>query len=712
MSASRIFFAVFSLLMLCAGAGIGETRHLTILHTNDLEGQLLGEEDGGVQRGGFAQLLALLARERGDSNSTLLIDGGDALGASPLARFDQGALVSELLARSGYDAMAVGNHEFDYGLDTLRVRTSRMAFPALAANVQVAGENPFKKWVVVERAGLRIALVGLLSPATAKVINPLRNPGLKIDAPAATLEQILPSLRDSSDYIIALVHMEEDEALELAQRFAEVDLFVAGGFRRPRTERAAPHWLQLAGGTRVLCTPGRGAYLGRIDIELERRGSLWVEQSFSARLLPVTPATGIDAEAQRAIAEQLQIFDKSGRHVLGRIDKKVENAPSWLALLLRRSARAEVGMINRGAVNELTLGDSVTLEEVRRLVRYDDFVVSLEIKGQKLAELGAQSSARSKESQQLVFSGYDVAAGTVNGRKLNNDESYLVATTAYLAEGGDAYLKPRDSAYGSGARPTLKEVVINALDDSSPAASERGARVWKGLFKLNGALSRTGIGKDAADYKDVSFLGGRSSLAWSGLFDGRLNYEMPTGRFENQIRSNYGQVRDDDNFRESSDRLQGDLTYTRQTRQPAPFVALALNSVWTVEKDQERPLNVRISAGLHQSLGRRAKVRLGLGLERDMATNETDLGLEVLPDYKTQWGDNGFSSSLKLFVGTSKSRIVSLQQYNSLSIHLGGDLNLSIDANFFAHRSSAIGSTGLKSELQIGLGYAWSDKWF
>ena len=113
MSASRLFFAVLSLLILCAGAGLGETRHLTILHTNDLEGQLLGEEDGGVQHGGFAQLLALLARERGDSASTVLIDGGDALGASPLARFDQGALVSELLARAGYDAMVVGNHEFD-----------------------------------------------------------------------------------------------------------------------------------------------------------------------------------------------------------------------------------------------------------------------------------------------------------------------------------------------------------------------------------------------------------------------------------------------------------------------------------------------------------------------------------------------------------------------------------------------------------------------
>ncbi len=693
---------------ICSGESGAQVRHLTILHTNDLEGQLLSAEEGG----GFAQLMALLESERGDSASTLVVDGGDALGAAPLASFDQGALVAELLARASYDAMVVGNHEFDYGLDMLRVRLERMGFPVLAANVQVTGDNPFKKWVVVERAGLRIALVGLLSPAMAKVINPLRNPGLKIVAPAAALEQILPAMRDSADYIIALVHMEEDEALELAQRFAEVDLFVAGGFRRAHSERSAPHWLQLAGGTRVLCTPGRGTYLGRIDIDLVRRDSLWVEQSFAARLLPVEGEAGADAEATRAIAEQLHIFEESGRRVLGRVGGKVENAPRWIAGLMRRRARAEVGMINRGAVNELALADSVTLEEVRRLVRYDDFVVTLELKGKKLAELGAQSQTRQKESQQLIFSGYDVAGGTVNGRKLNNDETYLVATTAYLAEGGDAYLQPRYLVYGSGARPTLKEIVVSYLDSSSPQTDERGARVWKGLFKLNGALSRTGIGDDAADYKDVSFLGGVSSLAWSGLFDGRLNYEMPTGRFENQIRSNYGQVRDGDNFRESSDRLQGDLTYTRQTRQPAPFVALALNSVWTVDEGQKRPLNVRVSAGLHQSLGRRAKVRLGLGVERDMATRINDLGLEILPDYKINWKANGFSSSLKLFVGASKSRIVSLQQYNSLSIHLKDDLNLSIDANLFAHRSSAIGSTGLKSELQIGLGYAWSDKWF
>lgn len=712
MSAARRFFSLFSALLLCASASQAEIHRLTILHTNDLEGQLLGEEDAGAQRGGFAQLLALLASESGDSASTLLLDGGDALGASPLARFDQGALVADLLARSSYDAMVVGNHEFDYGLDTLRVRAERMGFPALAANVQVAGDSPFKKWVVVERAGMRIALTGLLSPATAKVINPLRNPGLKIAPPAAVLEQILPAMRDSADYIIVLVHMEEDEALGLAQRFSEVDLFVAGGFRRARAERAAPHWLQLAGGTRVLSTSGRGAYLGRIDVELVRRDSLWVEQSFSARLLPVTNAVGVDSAAREDIAEKLRIYDESGRRLLGSVGAKVEDAPSWIATLMRRRVRAEIGMINRGAVGELVLGDSVTLEKVRRLVRYDDFVVTLEIKGKKLAELGAQSKARSKQSQQLVFVGYDVAAGTVNGRKLNNDETYLVATTAYLAEGGDAYLKPRDFVYGSGMRPTLKEIVVRSLDEPLPAVGERGERVWKGLFKFNGALSRTGIGKNAAAYKDVSFLGGRGSLAWSGLFDGRLSYEMPKGRLESQLRSNYGQVRDDDNFRESSDRLQGDLTYTRQTRQPAPFVAGAFNSVWTVDDGQKRPLTLRISAGLHQSLGSRAKVRFGLGVERDVAAGENDLGLEILPDYKIKWGNNGFSSSLKLFVGTSKSRIVSLQQYNSLSIHLRGDLNLSIDANFFAHRSSAVGSTGLKSELQVGLGYSWSDKWF
>lgn len=711
----RAFATVFFWALLLHTAYGDDKQHihqLTILHTNDLEGQLLPRSGGDAISGGFAHLLALLKRERRANASALMLDGGDALGASSLARFDRGALVARLMADAGYDAMVVGNHEFDYGLDTLRARARQLPFPLLAANVQTANDNPLQPWTLIERNGLRIAIVGLLSPATAKLINPLHNSGLQVGDPFAALDTLLPALSDSADYTIALLHMEEEEAVALAQRFPAIDLCITGGFRRADSRASSLHQVQLAGGTRLISTPAGGTHVGRIALQWVRRGDQLVETTFVAQLLPIDGSSGPDPETGDAIAGLQQRFAESGRLVVGSLLERVDDAPAWIASLMRSGAHSEVSVINRGAVNAFALEDSITVGEVRRLVRYDDFVVILDLSGDQLVELGAQSTVRDKQSQRLVFAGYDPSAKTVNGRKLIPDEQYRVSTTAYLAEGGDAYLKPRELVYASGAHPTLKELIIDHLTGPAKEHGEHSARVWKSSFKLSGALSWTGIGDGGAAYQDVSFLSGRSALAWNGLFDGRLSSEVPSGRLEHQVRSNYGQVRNDGRFRESSDRLQVDMTYTRQTRSPAPFAALAANSVWTTQQGHPRPLTLRASAGLQRSLGQRGNVRVGLGWERDVATGESDLGIELLPEYKAQWKGNGFSSSCKLFVGASKARTLSLQQYNSLTVRLGSDLNLSIDANFFAHRSSAVGSTGIKSELQLGLGYARKDKWF
>ncbi len=708
--ATVLFWA--SLLHAAYGDEQQRTHQLTIFHTNDLEGQLLPRSGEGAMPNGFAHLLALLERERVAHASALILDGGDALGASSLARFDSGALVAQLMARAGYDAMVAGNHEFDYGLDTLRARARQLPFPLLAANVQTTTNNPLQPWTLIERDGLRIAIVGLLSPATAKLINPLHNSGLQVGDPRAALDALLPALRDSADYTIALLHMEEEEAVALAQRFPDIDLCITGGFRRANSQASSLHQVKLAGGGRLLSTPAGATHVGKIVLQWVRRDTLLVETSFAAQLLPIDGSSGPHPEASAAIADLQQRFAQSGRAVAGSVTERVDDAPAWIAVLMRRSARSEVSVINRGAISAFALEDSITVGEVRRLVRYDDFVVALDLSGKQLVELGAQSKARNKESQRLVFAGYDPAAETVNGRKLIPDEQYRVSTTAYLAEGGDAYLKPHELVYASGVHPTLKEIIIEHLAQPSEGQWERIVRIWKSTFKLNGALSWTGIGDGVAAYQDVSFLSGRSALAWNGLFDGRLSSEVPSGRLEHQVRSNYGQVRSNGRFRESSDRLQMDMTYTRQTRSPAPFAALAANSVWTAQKGHARPLTLRASAGLQRPLGQRGNVRIGLGWERDVAAGESDLGVELLPEYKAQWKGNGFSSSCKLFVGASKARTLSLQQYNSLTVRLGSDLHLSIDANFFAHRSSAVGSTGLKSELQFGLGYARKDKWF
>ena len=248
-----------------AAAAEGEQR-LTILHTNDLLGRLLPEPYfDEADWGGFARLAHLIEEQRSvRPDSVLIVDGGDALGDSPLAGMDAGRMVVRLMNGMGYDALAVGNHEFDYGLDSLRIRASEANFNVLSANVRVAPDSTalFAPFVLVERAGLQIALIGLLSPQALKVINPVKNPALNLDDPHLILKTLLAGPAGQADLQVLLVHMSAQEARDLVRAFPQVDLCIAGGFGRETRRGAGEHVVRFAGGGYLVTTPGWGRFLG------------------------------------------------------------------------------------------------------------------------------------------------------------------------------------------------------------------------------------------------------------------------------------------------------------------------------------------------------------------------------------------------------------------------------------------------------------------
>lgn len=288
-----------------------------------------------------------------------------------------------------------------------------------------------------------------------------------------------------------------------------------------------------------------------------------------------------------------------------------------------------------------------------------------------------------------------------------------MVTTAYLAEGGDGYFAPRQQQYAESPGMSLRQAVVGYIRPPPETEPKAKYGIWKAQSKMSGSLTWADLNDKAAAYGDVSFLSGRSALAWSSLIEAHLSYETSTGSLATLLRSSFGQVRTQGSLKEAADRLQIDAVYTRETFSPAPFAGLALNTVWTAPKEGERPFSLRGSLGLHKVLGQHAKVRLGLGMERDFAAEKNELGLEVIPEYRRGFRKNGsLTSTMKLFLGATETRTVSIQHYNALAIHLRGNLHATLDANFFVHRSSATGDAGVKTEIQAGLGYNWDNKWF
>ena len=121
-----------ALLLAAAACLAGETRPLTILHTNDLHARLLPLEGG---RGGFAQLAAVIRQERQGCRSCLLLNAGDLVQGSPVSTMYRGLPVYEIANLFGFDVSTIGNHDFDYGWQRLREFMKTARYPMVSANI-------------------------------------------------------------------------------------------------------------------------------------------------------------------------------------------------------------------------------------------------------------------------------------------------------------------------------------------------------------------------------------------------------------------------------------------------------------------------------------------------------------------------------------------------------------------------------------------------
>src|SRR2546426_12804143 len=176
--------------------------HIVIMHTNDIHGQLLPKD--GI--GGIAEMATIIRSAKPD----LILDAGDISTGTFLADEFKGAPTILAMNKIGYTAGTIGNHEFDYGQDALRLRLREAKFPVLSANLQTP-ISEIKKYTVVTANGIRFGLLGLTTEDVKSQSHPKNVGGLTVLDTVKTLEQFLPELRPKSNFVIALVHLEDDE---------------------------------------------------------------------------------------------------------------------------------------------------------------------------------------------------------------------------------------------------------------------------------------------------------------------------------------------------------------------------------------------------------------------------------------------------------------------------------------------------------------------
>lgn len=445
-----------------------ERVHFVVLHTNDVHGQVLPRKATWLKQpdppmvGGLARVAARVRHEKAQAESegahVLVVDGGDWFQGTPEGIVDSGLPFLRAMASVGYDAMCVGNHEFDFGVPNLSLLIRDAKVPAVLANVteresgkQVAWAKP---WLVVTKGDWRIAIVGLVSPETPDITHPDARK-LIFEQPASALARARKELAGQFDWMLPITHLgvEDDRALAKADR--ELPLIV-GGHSHTFLKQGVRE-----GETLIVQTGSKASSLGRVDLWFDAHSKKVVKSRARLIDLDEEPAESDRvAEVDSACADLVKRSEARMSEVVGELTAPLERAQdpltsstagNFLADALRTYAVADVGLMNRGGIRTDLPAGPVTRRNAFELCPFENNVTVLTLTGAEFFEL-VRRAVEGVAHSGIEVSGLRIEAAVdaagkrtlrglrIGGKPLDPKLEYRIALNSFLADGGDAYI--------------------------------------------------------------------------------------------------------------------------------------------------------------------------------------------------------------------------------------------------------------------------------
>lgn len=436
---------------------------LRVLAITDLHGALephVWPWSAGRPVGGAAVLktwLDSLGRECGCA--TVRVDGGDEMQGTPLSNFAFGRPAIAALNTFALDAAAIGNHEFDWTVDTLRAREHEAHYPFVSANLtDSAGRIPdfVQPWVSVTHGGARVAIIGLTTRSTPETTRPQNVAGLAFGDLADAVRRVLPAARAAADFVIVVAHAGEScdsagcsgEIFSLATALdsAAVDLIVAG-----HTHQRVDTVIH---GIPIVEAASSGRAIAVVDF-IRLAGARG--RAIRARLeTPWADAVTQDKALADSIArEQLALDSITGRIVatlrtpLRRLGNEYPLG-RLVADAYRNIGKADFGLVNDGGIRADLAAGAASYGALFEVLPFQNRIVRLTLPATTLQEV--LEHALADGTPQVHVSGlqvwYDPARPrghrvtrllAMSGKPLDERRTYTIAVPDFVADGGDGF---------------------------------------------------------------------------------------------------------------------------------------------------------------------------------------------------------------------------------------------------------------------------------
>lgn len=502
-------------LMLSTAAAQADYK-LTILHTNDFHARFepISKYDSGCSAedntegkcfGGSARLVTAVREARARSDNSILVDGGDQFQGTLFYTYYKGKVAAEFMNKLGYDAMTVGNHEFDDGPEVLAGFMDAVNFPVLMSNADVSGEpqlaGKLAKSTVLEQNGEKLGLIGLTPQNTDELASPGKN--IIFTDPAEAVAGEIAKLKEMGiNKFIVLSHSGYGVDKRVAAAVPEIDVIVSGHsntFLSNISDRAEGPYPTMVGTTAIVSAYAYGKFLGEMNITFDDAG---VITQAKGEPLIMDGKVKEDADAVARIAELAKPLEEIRQKIVASSAASIEgdrkicrtqecemgNLVADAMLERVRDQGISIAIQNSGGVRASIDAGEVTMGEVLTVLPFQNTLSTFQIKGSDVVaalENGVsqyeESAGRFPQVAGLKFtfdtskpvgervSDVMVVAADGSASPIGMDEVYGAVSNNYVRGGGDGYKIIETGsmdAYDFG--PDLADVVAEYLAEKAP----------------------------------------------------------------------------------------------------------------------------------------------------------------------------------------------------------------------------------------------------
>lgn len=452
----RVMFAVLCVMTLVAGLGCrqeavtdaptptvvisAETppaptsatpRTLTIIYTNDEHGWMEGVEPGR----GAAEIVTRWRDVGCEPDACLIISGGDMWTGPAISTWFDGESMAEVMNAMGYAAAAVGNHEFDFGLEQLNTLAGLSEFPFVSANIRrltdgmVPSDVGIEPFALVERAGVTIGVVGLSTQRTPQTTLATHVESFEFIDYVAALEEVVPQAQAAgAELIVVAGHLCSFELMQALRAEVQIDVIGGGHCNELSAQVVRNNTAYLIGGS-----------------ALQSFASAEITLSPTNEVTDVTVAThdnvegDSDPDVAELIAKWQAATDEELNEVIGYLGARMERrsqqmqdmiAYSWLWAM----PSADIAVTNLGGMRAAFPAGDLTLADIIAVLPFDNVIVEVEMTGAQFVRVFGLRPDMAVAGAERVGAGWQL---TASGERIDPAATYIVLVSDFMYAGGD-----------------------------------------------------------------------------------------------------------------------------------------------------------------------------------------------------------------------------------------------------------------------------------